>query len=294
MMLGAFYGLSTALTWGIGNVLIKSQVSKLATAQLLTIRAVFGAVTAILAYFFLGKNDALLLLTPLAWLVMVGSVLTGYFGSDLLFVYALRELPLSYVFPIQATYPLIATGLAWFIYGEAISAWVFIGAVLVIAGVSLIGSEEPQQASPISQSQRMRGFTWTALSAVGWGLSAIFLRAALEEFDPVTVNTGVGLLTAGAFLIISRPLAIASIVRREPRIGQALGLAGALGGTGLSNLFYILTIQAAGVAQATVLASTAPLFTSFFAVFFLGERLTVKLTLGTFLTVIGIGVLVGG
>ena len=293
-MLGAFYGLSTALTWGTGNVLIKSQVGKLATTQLLTVRAVAGAATAVLAYFFLGKNDALLLLTPLAWMALVGSMLTGYFGSDLLFVYALKELPLSYVFPIQATYPLIATGLAWFIYGEAISPWVFIGAVLVIAGVSLIGSDEPQQASPINRSKRMRGFTLTALSAVGWGLSATFLRGALGEIDPVTVNTGVGLLTAFAFLIISRPIAIASIVKSEPRIGQALGLAGALGGTGLSNLFYILTIQVAGVAQATVLASTAPLFTSFFAVFFLGERLTVKLTLGTFLTVVGIGVLVGG
>ena len=194
-MLGAFYGLSAALTWGAGNVLIKSQVGKLATTQLLTVRAVAGAATAVLAYFFLGKNDALLLLTPLAWMALVGSMLTGYFGSDLLFVYALKELPLSYIFPIQATYPLIATGLAWFIYGEAISPWVFIGAVLVIAGVSLKG-----------------GVGRVELVA----LAAVFLLILTNAMDLLRIDPRIQTIFLGIIVVLA--VALDELAKRKTRL----------------------------------------------------------------------------
>jgi drug/metabolite transporter (DMT)-like permease len=80
-------------------------------------------------------------------LALIGVVLSGYFGADLLFVYALEDLPVSHIFPIQATYPLVAAGLAWYIFGDMISAWMILGAVIVITGISLISSENPGQTT---------------------------------------------------------------------------------------------------------------------------------------------------
>jgi drug/metabolite transporter (DMT)-like permease len=293
-MTGILYGLSTAATWGLSNVFLKSQVGKLPTKQLLALRAVAGLITAIFAYLILGKWGEIAQLNPLAWLALIGVVLSGYFGADLLFVYALEDLPVSHIFPIQATYPLVAAGLAWYIFGDMISAWMLLGAVIVITGISLISSENPGQTHPLQPSRRYKGYAYTVLSALGWGISAVLLRVVLENYDPVTTNLGVALITALFFLLISRFNAGLSVVIKSPGIGAGVGMAGALGGIGFSNLLFIIAVQIAGVASATVLASLAPLFTSFFAVIFLRERLTSRLTLGTIFTVIGVGIFVGG
>lgn len=293
-MTGLLYGLSTAATWGLSNVFLKSQVGKLPTKQLLALRAVAGLITALFAYLILGKWGDIALLTPRAWLALLGVVLSGYFGADLVFVIALEGLPISRIFPIQATYPLIAAGLAWYFYGDRISAWMFLGAVIVIVGISLISSENPRQPNQIHASKHFKGYIFTGLSALGWGVSAVLLRGVLEGYDPVTINLGVALITTIGFLLISRFIVAMSAVIKSPAIGVGVGMAGALGGIGISNLLFIITVQIAGVAPATVLASIAPLFTSCFAMIFLGERLTSKLTLGTVLTVIGVGIFVGG
>jgi drug/metabolite transporter (DMT)-like permease len=293
-MLGTIYGLGTALLWSLGNILIKSQVGKLSTIQLLALRSIAGAVIALLFYFLLVDYKQSPILLSVAWLILFLSVLSGYFGADLLFVYALEDLPLSHIFPIQASYPLIATGLAWLIFGDEITLWMLIGSVLVVAGVGLIGKEDMHQAIPVDRYKRTRGLTLTALSAFGWAISAILLRGVLEQYDAITVNAGLGLLTALSFCVITRPVRTVSKIVKQPWAGGAISLAGALGGTGVANLLFVLAIETSSVARATVLASTAPLFTSILAVAILGESVTSRLIVGTLSTVMGIIILVGG
>ncbi len=313
-MLGFVYGFGTAATWGISNVLLKAGIGKLPTKQLLVLRALAGLATALLAYFLLGKQGEIIAMQLWSWLGILGVVISGYFGADLLFVYALEEQPVSRLFPIQASYPLIAAGLAWYFYGDSLSIWMFLGAIIVITGVSLIGSEDPTAAvTPSGGSgsfgekaaagntydhkqllRRFRAYGLTVVSAVGWGISAVMLRGILEKYDPVTVNAGVAFITAACFVFVSGFARLVAEARKEPQAVGWVGLAGFLGGTGISNLWFIISIQIAGVAVATVLASAAPLFTSLFAVLFLKEKLTLKLSLGTFLTVIGVSIFAFG
>jgi drug/metabolite transporter (DMT)-like permease len=293
-MLTLIYGLGAAVTWGLSNVLIKSQVNKLPVIQLLTVRAIVGACTSFGIYFIFASETGFTLIEPLIILGAAGAVLTGYFGADILFVRALQDMPLSRVFPIQTSYPLIAASLAWIVFGDIISIQMIIGAVLVVIGVSLIGSEEPNQAKPLHRSHQNRGIGLSLLSALGWGISAIFLRWILENHDPITINVFIGLITALTFVMVSRPTTTITFLKKDPRIIGVLCIAGILGGTGISNLLFILAIHVAGVTQATVLACTAPLFTLIFAILILGEKITLKLTLGTIFTVLGIGTLVGG
>ncbi|MFA5872382.1 MAG: DMT family transporter [Anaerolineales bacterium] len=293
-MLGISYGIGTALTWGLGNVFIKSQVNRLSSRQLLLIRSIIGAITAVLAYFLLGGKELHPHFTILEWLSLIGIVLTGYFGSELLFLYALKDLPLSYVFPIQGSYPLIATFLAWWFFGDIVSGWVLLGAVLVLSGISIIVSEESITDGVSHPSRRWRGIFITLLSSLGWAFSAILLRYVMASQDAITTNMYVSLITAVIYFLVTPPAPAFAFAIRHPSTGVALFMAGLFGGTGISNLLFILTIEVAGVSLAAILASMAPIFTSFLAVFFLGEKLTFKLILGTILTMMGVSIIVGG
>jgi len=291
----ALYGLGAAFTWGLGSVLIKAAVGKLPARELLVIRAFAGAATALGAAILLGRAGALWQMPVITWISILGVTLSGYFAADLLFVRALEVIPLSQALPIQATYPVIAAGLAWAVLGEPPTFLSLGGAIVVIAGVAAITGAEPEISgdhSPRALSRR-RGLCLLGISTLGWGVSAVLLRFVLRTLDPIAANAVIALLVFVAFAAVARPLAAWSFVRRQPSWAGLLAVAGVLGGTGVSNLLFVLAIESGGVMVATALACTAPLFSSLMAVGFLRERLSARLAAGVLLTVGGIWMIVG-
>jgi drug/metabolite transporter (DMT)-like permease len=80
----------------------------------------------------------------------------------------------------------------------------------------------------------------------------------------------------------------------EPALGAVLALArlAALSAlTAVSSVMFVGGLKYAGVAVATVLSSTAPLFAIPLGLVFLGERLRVATLAGALVTVAGIVVL---
>jgi drug/metabolite transporter (DMT)-like permease len=296
-MLGATYGLGAAITWAIGNALIKSQVGSLSSSQILLVRAMAGVPLSLLAVAFLSSDMITLRLTADVWLALVGSVLLGYFGGDLIFVEALKYTSLARGFPIQASYPLLAVLLAWALGVERVTWMIGVGAVIVVAGVVLISRETVgagENHATLPGQSDLKGLLLSGASAVCWGASAVLLGYGLGERHAIMVNAVIAVLTASCYLPVSRPVRTVRRVRENPRLGVNLGLAGAFGGTGVSNMLYVLAVDTTGVSRAAVLAGTAPLFSAILAVMLLGERMTVNLAIGTLLNVVGIALLVGG
>ena len=294
-MMVALYGLGAAFTWGLGSVLIKAAVGKLPASQLLLLRAFAGAVTAIAAMILFGRASSLQHVPFSVWLSILGATVSGYFAADLLFVRALEAVPLSQALPIQATYPVIAAGLAWAVLGEPPTIFSFGGAIVVIAGIAAIAGADAG-GSPVLTPRpltRRRGFVLLGVSTLGWGVSAVLLRFVLRSLDLIAANALLASLVFVVFLAIARPRAAWSFVRRQPSWVGLLAIAGILGGTGISNLLFVLAVEAGGVMVATALACTASLFTSVMAVAFLREKLSARLAVGVLLTVGGIWMIVG-
>jgi len=63
-------------------------------------------------------------------------------------------------------------------------------------------------------------------------------------------------------------------------------------GLGLGSLFYIAAVEEAGAGKTAVLTSTMPLFNLPLAVFFLKERVTPRIVLGTITCVAGISLII--
>ena len=136
----------------------------------------------------------------------------------------------------------------------------------------------------------MLGIAFGLMAATCWGFSAILVRLGLQHIRPTT-GTWLSLLP-GCVLIMG----LALVFNRDvfPTLTVVAFLWFALSGLfnfALGRLFNAVSIQMAGVARATPLFSTAPLFATILAVIFLGESVTPWLIVGTVTIVCGIALI---
>jgi len=161
------------------------------------------------------------------------------------------------------------------------------GGLITLAGLVLIvmaRAEAPGQPRP------WRGVVEALLAALAWGVSVVALRVPLDEIDPVSAQAI--RLPVGALILWVTPWALrgAPVLLRGgwPLFGRLVVLAAV---TAVSSVLYGASVKYAGVAVASVLSSTAPLFAVPLGVLFLGERLPLLALAGTGVTMIGIVVL---
>jgi drug/metabolite transporter (DMT)-like permease len=128
------------------------------------------------------------------------------------------------------------------------------------------------------------------VASFAWALSTVLVKPPLAEMDAVTAQA-IRLPLASAFLWLlpwarGAPRALAGSGRSVLSRILVLGVI-----TSVSSVMFVAGVKHAGVAVASVLSSTAPMFAIPLAVAFLGERLTARAVLGVAVTVGGIVVL---
>ena len=136
----------------------------------------------------------------------------------------------------------------------------------------------------------MLGVLFGLLAATCWGFSAILVRLGLQYIRPTT-GTWVSVIPGSIFV-----MALAVVFNWDDITSLAaiafvwFALAG-LFNFALGRFLNAVSIQRAGVARATPLFSTAPLFATILAIIFLGESVTPWLLLGTVTIVSGIALI---
>ena len=133
----------------------------------------------------------------------------------------------------------------------------------------------------------MLGVAFGLMAATCWGFSAILVRLGLQHLRPTT-GTWTSLVPGG---ILVMSLAVVFNLDDITTLAAIAFFWFALGGLfafALGRFLNAVSIQKAGVARATPLFSTAPLFATILAIIFLGETVTLWLLLGTVTIVTGI------
>jgi drug/metabolite transporter (DMT)-like permease len=136
----------------------------------------------------------------------------------------------------------------------------------------------------------MLGIAFGLLAATCWGFSAILVRLGLQHLRPTT-GTWVSMIPGG---IMVMGLALVFNLDDITTLVAIAFLWFALGGLfnfALGRFLNAVSIQLAGLARATPLFSTAPLFATILAIIFLGETITPWLLLGTLTIVSGIALI---
>ncbi|PYM73591.1 MAG: hypothetical protein DME03_15265 [Candidatus Rokuibacteriota bacterium] len=170
---------------------------------------------------------------------------------------------------------------------EPITLPIVVGALVTLGGLVLIVA--PWAERP-PEERFWFGVGTAALASLAWAVSTVLVKPPLAEMDAVTAQA-IRLPLASAFLWLTpwargTPRALAVSGRSAWLRIVVLGVI-----TSVSSVMFVAGVKYAGVAVASVLSSTAPMFAIPLAVAFLGERLTARAVLGVAVTVGGIVVL---
>ena len=280
--LGALASLGAAMAWAVTSLLARSLMPELGSVAINAIRSTIGGVLLVAWVLATAGVGAFTAISASAWVLLTLSIVIAIAIGDTVFFESSRALGLGRAMTISTTYPVGAAAIAALFLGEPVTLPIAVGTLVTLAGLALIVAPWAERAP---EERFGFGVGTAALASLAWAVSTVLVKPPLAEMDAVTAQAIRLPLAAVALAPWARsaPRALA-LSSRGARI--RIGVLGAL--TSVSSVMFVAGVKHAGVAVASVLASTAPMFAIPLAVVFLGERLTARAILGAAVTVAGI------
>ena len=280
MSVGFAYGLAAMLAFSLSPLFYKKALEGV---DLWTANGLRAAVTlpGLAAAAALLEGPVRLTWEALAYALL--SLLTANVAGDLLFFEALREAPVSLVYPLSYTFSVFAIIFSFLFLREPAGLPVLVAAALIIPGVALV------QEQGWDRGPGAKGVLCSLATAVMWGMSVVFSKLALASLGPLTLNA----LRMGALLLLSSPFL--ALRARRVKKGYALYMAlGGILGVGLGPVFFFNAINMIGASRASVLSSGSPIVAALLGAIVFGEKLGARrvagvllLTLSAYLVAVG-------
>jgi drug/metabolite transporter (DMT)-like permease len=188
---------------------------------------------------------------------------------------------------VSTSYPLGAAVIAAAFLGEPVTVPIALGSLVTMAGLVLIVAPWAERAA---EERFWFGIGAAVLASLAWAISTVLVKPPLAEMSATTAQA-IRLPVASMVLWLT-PWARAvpgAFARSSRTVRVRIAVLGVI--TSVSSVMFVAGVKHAGVAVASVLSSTAPMFAIPLAMIFLNERLTARAFLGIVLTLAGIIVL---
>ena len=285
--LGALAALGSAIAWAVTSLLARTLMAQLGSVGVNAVRSTIGGVILVVWVLVTAGAGVFTAISASAWVLLTLSIVVAIALGDTVFFESTRALGLARAMTISTTYPLGAAAIAALFLDEPITLPIVAGALVTLGGLVLIVA--PWAERP-PEERFWFGVGTAAVASFAWALSTVLVKPPLAEMDAVTAQA-IRLPLASAFLWLlpwarGAPRALAGSGRSALCRILVLGVI-----TSVSSVMFVAGVKHAGVAVASVLSSTAPMFAIPLAVAFLGERLTARAVVGVAVTVGGIVVL---
>ena len=284
---GMLCALGSAMSWSVTSLMVSALTPGIGSFTINAARTTLTAAIVIGWMLLAGGLEAVLTLSIGSLALLAVSIVLAIPIGDTIFFESAQRLGLGRAMTISMSYPVVAASLAALLLGERLSAPIVVGGLLTLAGLGLIVMA---RVEPPGEPRPWRGVVEALLAALAWGVSVVALRVPLDEIDPVSAQAI--RLPVGAVMLWVTPWAlrgVPALLRGGwPLFVRLLALAAL---TAVSSVMYSASVKYAGVAVASVLSSTAPLFAVPLGIVFLNERLPALALLGAVVTVAGIVVL---
>ncbi|UCE29287.1 MAG: DMT family transporter [Candidatus Bathyarchaeota archaeon] len=295
-MIGELAALGAALCWTVSAALYKVALvdAKPVSANLsrcISTTAFFVAclgVTGRLQYLATLRMDSLLL-----------AGLSGAIGlcvGDTLYMLSLKLVGVSRAVPITCTYPLFTMLFASLFFGEQITLFVLLSAVLIVAGIWLI-SQETGKSVGMERNVLFKGIIVGFVTAVVWAVSITFMDEALMLSDLALLDAALVVNTVRLSATTLSLLAISPLFERKfgfLKLKRRTWVILALGGIvalGLGWVLLAVSLLDIPASHAVPISSVSPLFATMFGSFLLKERVTTRIFVGSVFIVLGTFVL---
>lgn len=190
-----------------------------------------------------------------------------------LFAFTARYLPAGYSAVLNATVPLFAVLLGWYLHKQRPSVSKFVGVVVGLAGVATIARFGTVTLTALTFLSFAAGLGAAILYAIG----AAEVRRLFATTDPVVVATG---SQVGAAVLLL-PLFVVDMPTAVPALAPALALI-ALGlvCTAVAFVMYFRILREAGPERGTTVTFMVPVFAQIWGALFLHEAVTWAIVIG--------------
>jgi DME family drug/metabolite transporter len=296
-MIGEFAALGSALCWTFSAVLYRKALAYTKPIPANIVRCAETSLILVLVFALIGKIHVFVNLPPSVVFLAAVSGIIGLGLGDTLYMNSLEILGVARAVPITCTYPLFSLVWAYLLAGEAITLPVFLGVVAIVFGIWLLTSsgEKHHRANDDKGQKRVwvKGFIFALATAIAWSVSISMINLAVKSASGLeqayAINT-LKILAVAVFLTaLAAPMnKVRNSIRKMARKTAAMLLTGGLIAIGLGWFFLTLSFIYIPESQAVPISSTTPLFSAFFGVIFLRERVTARIVLGSAMVVAGI------
>jgi len=288
MVLGIILGLVSAFIWATTSLGIKAQAKEIHPTSFNAFRMFVATLfTFAILPFFDGWHALAQVQSNTALVLAVSSIL-GIAIGDVLYFWSLTKIGAARALPLSGTYPLFTWAIAVPLLGEPITLTATLGTLLVLVGVYFLAPKSETQVHADARSER-RGAFAAIVAAVLWAIATTLLKLGLQESPSVLVVNAVRLPVAAlATGLVAQWQTGGNPWRGFTRASLPRLSAFAMYSTGIGMITWTLSVNFAGAARAALLNTAAPLIGVPLSVFFLRERVTPLVAVGTVLSVIGV------
>jgi drug/metabolite transporter (DMT)-like permease len=184
---------------------------------------------------------------------------------------------------IISTIPIVAAFGAWLFLKEKLNPWLFAGLVVSFGGVALLSISEPDL------SGTLKGILLMLVAVFAGMFYAITVRRMTLKYRSLTIVAWQSLfgmlLMLPLFLIFDWHHFIST--KPDPTGLLTIAMMSIFASVG-AFLLYTGVIRELGVIRSNIFVNLIPVFTVFLAFFILGDKITLQVTGGVALTVIGL------
>ncbi|MFQ5999504.1 MAG: DMT family transporter [Candidatus Bathyarchaeia archaeon] len=295
-MIGELAALAAALCWTLSPVLYKLALSDAKPIPANISRCISTTVFLVACVGISGKLWGLTTLATDSLLLASLSGVVGLCLGDTLYILSLALIGVSRTVPISCAYPLFTTFFATLFLGEHVTPFLLLGTVVIIMGVWLV-SQEGVQSSDTTRSTLFRGVLVALAAAVVWSVSIILMDHALELSQMATVDSALVVNTVRMLATTLLFLALSPLIDRRfsfMKLKRKTWIILALGGIialGLGWVLLAVSLSQIEASRAVPISSVSPLFATIIGAFFLKEKVTVRIFIGSVLIVLGTSVI---
>jgi drug/metabolite transporter (DMT)-like permease len=288
-LIGIIASLATAALFAITNVLYRKLDDRVSTLEIVATRAWVSLPFA--AFFVLPMFNADgFVMTTEALLIQAFSMFVGIAIGDILYFMSQSRIGVSRALPITASYPLMVYVLAVVFVDELVLPSRVIGIFMVVVGVGLIAYDQNRESIDLFDADRrsvLLGLVFALLTIVAWALSDVSLQIGLVGVDPIDTNF-VRMALGSAFLLPALPYSKKQGTSlKNPRLLSIILLLGILG-YGLPMLLMTFAVDIVGATVNSVMLAAAPLIGAPMSIFYLKEKATISVVIGTLLAFAGV------
>ena len=291
-VIGEITALTAAFCWTISPVLYKVALSD---AKPISANIARSISTTIFLLACLGVSGRLWDLATLRADSLLLAGLSGIIGlclGDTMYMLSLTLIGVSRTVPISSVYPLFTMLFAAMFLGERVTSFLLLGTVVIIVGIWLV-SQERTGSSDVTRGVLYKGVFIALASAVVWSVSIIFMDYALEfsqlaAFDAaLVVNLARMSTTSLLFLALSpfidRRFLFMKLKRKTWIILASAGIIA----LGLGWVLLAVSFSLIEASRSVPISSVSPLFATLIGAFFLKEKVTLRIFVGSVLIVLG-------